>query len=240
MSKYNYNQNFFEKIDTEEKAYWLGFLYADGCITRFYRNEKLKSMSLELTLKADDVGHIFKFLNDLDSNVPIQDKKNKINDKVYYAKRVVINCTKMCRDLIEAGCTPEKSLTLTFPSSEIVEHNLINHFIRGYFDGDGMVHFSKSNVFHKNKNKSYLQNHYSASFIGTPEFLSVLKKELESNNIKCSKIYSGNCGKALEFRIYGFDNLKNFYSYIYNKSSVQLKRKKNVFEKAFKEFCPSK
>ena len=40
MGKYYYNKDFFEKIDTEEKAYWLGFLYADGCINRMYKNEK--------------------------------------------------------------------------------------------------------------------------------------------------------------------------------------------------------
>ena len=47
MSKYVYNKDYFEKINTSEKAYWLGFLYADGCITRFYKGEVLKSMSLE-------------------------------------------------------------------------------------------------------------------------------------------------------------------------------------------------
>ena len=43
MSKYVYNKDYFEKINTSEKAYWLGFLYADGCITRFYKGEVLKS-----------------------------------------------------------------------------------------------------------------------------------------------------------------------------------------------------
>ena len=62
MSKYTYNENYFKIIDSEEKAYWLGFLYADGCITRFYRNEKLKSMSLELTLQSNDIEHLKKFL----------------------------------------------------------------------------------------------------------------------------------------------------------------------------------
>ena len=54
MSKYVYNKDYFEKINTSEKAYWLGFLYADGCITRFYKGEVLKSMSLEITLKDAD------------------------------------------------------------------------------------------------------------------------------------------------------------------------------------------
>lgn len=51
MGKYTYNKDYFKEIDSFEKAYWLGFLYADGCITRFYKDEKLKSMSLEITLQ---------------------------------------------------------------------------------------------------------------------------------------------------------------------------------------------
>lgn len=66
MSKYVYNKDYFEKINTSEKAYWLGFLYADGCITRFYKGEVLKSMSLEITLKDADCEHLIKFKNALE------------------------------------------------------------------------------------------------------------------------------------------------------------------------------
>lgn len=172
MSKYTYNESYFEKIDSHEKAYWLGFLYADGCITRFYRNEKLKSMSLELTLKSDDEDHLYKFLKCLESNVPIQHKtiKNK-----YYASRLVINCTKMCRDLINLGCTPQKSLTLTFPNEKILSEKYISSFICGYFDGDGGVHYGESIVFNKNRNKEYLQYSYSCYFCGTQSFLNSIR-----------------------------------------------------------------
>ena len=63
MSKYEYNKDYFSKIDTSDKAYWLGFLYADGCINRFYRGEKLKSMTLELGLCYRDKEHLEKFKN---------------------------------------------------------------------------------------------------------------------------------------------------------------------------------
>ena len=32
--KYKRNENYFSYIDTPEKAYWLGFIYADGFITK--------------------------------------------------------------------------------------------------------------------------------------------------------------------------------------------------------------
>ena len=57
MSKYEYNKDYFGKIDTSDKAYWLGFLYADGSINRYYKNEKLRSMTLELNLSYKDKEH---------------------------------------------------------------------------------------------------------------------------------------------------------------------------------------
>ena len=60
MSKYYYNKDYFSVIDNSDKAYWLGFLYADGCINRYYRNEKLKAMNLELTLCDEDKKHLQK------------------------------------------------------------------------------------------------------------------------------------------------------------------------------------
>lgn len=90
MCKYTYNKDYFKEIDSFEKAYWLGFLYADGCITRFYKDEKLKSMSLEIMLQNDDKNHLIKFRDALDSNVPIKDK---LVAGKYKSSRIVINCT---------------------------------------------------------------------------------------------------------------------------------------------------
>lgn len=235
-SKYSYDKDFFETIDNQEKAYWLGFLYADGSITRFYRNEKLKSMSLELTLKESDEGHLFRFLSDLNSNVPIQTRKHSIQNKEYISKRVVINNTKMCRDLIKLGCTPQKSLTLEFPSSDIVSEDFLLSFIRGYFDGDGCVHYSEGMYYHKNKGKEYSQKSFVVSIVGTYEFLNSLKKILHNNNINSNEIKSGNTGKAYELRLTDRHNIKNFYDLIYKNTNTYLKRKKEIFEYAFEKF----
>ena len=177
MSKYYYNEDYFKKIDTAEKAYWLGFLYADGCITRFYRNEKLKSMSLELTLQDEDCDHLIKFKNALESNVPIQ---HKIINRKYKSDRIVINCTSMCRDLIKLGCTPVKSLTLEFPNNDILPEEYVRDFIRGYFDGDGGVSYTEGEYFHSARNKFYKQYHYRCYFCGNEQFLTEVKKILNS------------------------------------------------------------
>lgn len=231
MSKYNYNEKFFKNIDSEEKAYWLGFLYADGCITRFYRNDKLKSMSLELTLQDSDKNHVVEFLKSLESNVPIQ---NKSIGK-YKASRVVINCTSMCRDLIDLGCTPNKSLTLTFPNDKILPSEHINHFIRGYFDGDGCVHYSEHDCYNSQRGKSYNQTTFVCSIVGTNEFLNEIKNTLSINGITSGKMTQKEGQKSFEIRIYGRENLKRFYDYIYCGSNIYMDRKNEKFKYAFKQ-----
>lgn len=225
MNKYSYNENYFKKIDTPEKAYWLGFLYADGCIIRFYRNKKLKSMSLELTLQSSDKEHLEKFRRCLNSNVPIYEKKIK----KYFANKIVFNCTSMCRDLINNGCTPKKSYTLSFPNDGILKKDLISHFIRGYFDGDGGVYYNESNTYDKYRKKYYLQYHYSCYFCGNNIFLNSIKMILEEEGIRISKIYKDKRSNNYQLFIYGKENIKLFKEYIYKNQTINLSRKFNKF-----------
>ena len=216
MSKYYYNKDFFQKIDNEEKAYWLGFLYADGCINRFYRNEKLKAMNLEIGLCKEDESHLEKFLKSIESNVEIKYKKIKLNGKSYDASRITICCTKTCRDLIEKGCTPQKSLTLKFPSNDIVPENLMRHFIRGYFDGDGCVSVSSNNIIQIN-------------FIGTKEMLDGISNYLRNNKIIYKNPSMYKKGNAFEMFIYGADVIEQFFHFLYDDAIVYLDRKYNKF-----------
>lgn len=226
MSKYTYNEDYFKKIDTAEKAYWLGFLYADGCITRFYRNEKLKSMSLELTLKDEDYEHLIKFNKALESNVPIQ---HRVISGKYKADRIAINSTKMCRDLIKLGCTPTKSLTLEFPSYNIVPIEFTKDFIRGYFDGDGGVSYTEGEYFNSTRNKLYNQYHYRCYLCGNEKFLAELKNVLNSHNIKTSDLKKDSRSQAVNLYIYGNDNIENFKKYLYTDNCVNLSRKFDKF-----------
>ena len=226
MSKYTYNEDYFKNIDTAEKAYWLGFLYADGCITRFYRGEKLKSMSLELTLKDEDCEHLVKFKSALESNVPIQ---HRVVAKKYKADRMVINSTKMCRDLIKLGCTPTKSLTLEFPNKDIVPLEFESDFIRGYFDGDGGISYTEGEYFNNARNKYYKQYHYRCYFCGNEQFLMKLKTVLNSNNIKTSDLKKDGRSQAVNLYIYGNDNIEKLKKYLYTDDCVNLSRKFDKF-----------
>lgn len=133
--KRSVNHNFFETIDTEAKAYLLGLLFADGC-------NYIKARRIQLSLQERDKELVFLMRSLLESNHKICYYKVKNNDGCLNRQnqyRLGITSQKLCEDLSKLGCTPNKSFTLEFPTKKQVPDHLLNHFIRGYFDGDGSI-----------------------------------------------------------------------------------------------------
>lgn len=127
--KYDVNETYFEKIDTDEKAYWLGFLYADG------HNSEYPNWRITLKLQNRDMEHVKKFNSVL---YPTNDKKITIR-KSDGSVESIIHSKKICEDLSKLNVVNKKSLTIKFPDSTMVPDNLLVYFIQGLFDGDGSV-----------------------------------------------------------------------------------------------------
>ena len=127
MRKYKLNENFFDILN-EKSAYWLGFFYADG----YVRMKDGKSGELKLKLKDTDKCHIEKFLKHIECDKPIKcgvDNKSKFCSVTVYSNLLV-------NKLFELGCFNNKTQKIRLPN---LESNLMNHFVRGYFDGDGSI-----------------------------------------------------------------------------------------------------
>ena len=121
--KYNFNENYFENIDTEDKAYFLGLLMADGYISTSER-------FVAVALKESDVEILNKFKESIKSEAPLGNKKN-------CTQKILTLCSKkLVNDLKNLGMTRNKTFTLKFPN---IQKEYIRHFIRGYFDGDGYI-----------------------------------------------------------------------------------------------------
>ena len=110
--KYYYNENYFSRIDSEKKAYFLGFLFADGCVRQRYRPDRNKPLySLILKLHKKDIDILRKLLIALgNSNIPI------VKEKGTNCYKITVNSKTLCEDLISHGCVPRKSLILKFPT----------------------------------------------------------------------------------------------------------------------------
>lgn len=192
------NINIFEKIDTEEKAYWLGFLCADG-------NVSSKEDKIELSLAEIDFHHLEKFRDFLG-----------ITNKICYrertkAYRISFRSQKCKQDLINLGCVPKKSLILQFPTEQQVPQSLIRHFVRGYFDGDGCF---------SNTDKTF-----SIGIISTESFLKDLLKVANGVINTNNQIFSASDGGAKKYVFSRSIDVYNFLNWIYKDSSVYLDRK---------------
>lgn len=144
--KYDFNRNTFKRIDTEEKAYWLGFLLADGCIIensnkgKNSNNKIYKNITLRLGDK--DKEHVFKFArflgyNESDLSSVIKPCYGGAYDRHNLCWVIDVCDTEMCNDLEKYNIFPRKSLRETPYHFE--EENLILSYIRGIIDGDGWI-----------------------------------------------------------------------------------------------------
>lgn len=203
------NETVFDKIDTEEKAYWLGFMFADGFILS-------TDNTIGLDLAEKDFSHLEKYKRFLEFTGELKiSNTNFPNSK---RVRLEFGSKYMKQILIQYGCTPKKSLTLKFPDINIFSNKeLVKHFIRGYVDGDGCLTF---------QNKEHTIP--ALDILGTEEFLTELSKHIP---IKCtvSKCYNKRLFHINFTRRRAYELTK----YIYKDSTVYLDRKKNKYE----EYC---
>lgn len=213
MKKYTVNIDYFKSINTIDKAYFLGLLYADGYIGNS------KSRGKEMQLGLIDLNILKIFNTYLESNHLIHPIKIKyIGCSQGY--RLSIIRDELYDDLIKLGCFPKKSLILKFPTLEQVSNEFISHFIRGYFDGDGCISI-----------KTY--GKASVQIAGTKEFLKSIKLILNNLAITCNIRPDKNIN-ILYFA--GTNNIKKFYNFIYqNKNNIFLERKYNKFKELFIE-----
>ena len=192
----------FEKIDNEEKAYWLGFLYADGCVGS---NEN----KIELGLAEKDLKHIEKFKDFMGVNNKIS---YRAGTKSY---RFSFRSEKCKMDLIDKGCVPKKSLKLTFPDNAQVPEYLIKHFIRGYFDGDGW--FTNTSAC------------FQVGIIGTENFIAGFLNAVDCIN-KTNKIFNVHRENGAKRYVFGaYHDVLNFLNWIYKDSKVYLDRKYELY-----------
>lgn len=211
-SRFHFNQDYFETIDTEHKAYWLGFLYADG-----YVNSKSNTVSLRL--KENDDYILKQFAEDLESNIPVRyyshTHKLPNSEKEHtfkYASLTICNA-KIKEDLIGNGCFENKTFILSFPFW--IPQHLYVHFIRGYIDGDGCI------TYH-GKQKCGVQR-FKVSICGTKEILEGIQKVFGLTT-KLGKRWKDDKNNY-DLTISGNHQVYTFLNALYDNSTIHLKRK---------------
>lgn len=135
LRKYALDDTFFDVIDTEAKAYWLGFITADGCVQAgAVGTAGWQRHQVSVKLKASDAGHLEKLKADLAAENPIYFDPQAT--KGHPAAGISFSSQRLVGSLIRLGVTPRKSLTLMPWSGP---PDLMRHYWRGVFDGDGTL-----------------------------------------------------------------------------------------------------
>jgi len=210
--KYIVNEEYFDIIDTEDKAYWLGFLMGDGCI-------KSNNNQIQLALSNKDEDHVIKFKNCLNSNYPIIYEETKFNSKSSIFR---IYSKKMYNRLNELNFTTHKSMNEKF-----IHSNFDYAFIRGIFDADGWI----------TKSKNHLKEFGICSSLNLCNEIKdyLISKGINKDKISISKNNTKKDNQLYRIRIFNSKDLKTVYDLLYqNKNCINLERKKIKFEDILK------
>lgn len=217
-SAYFYNKDFFKNIQTEQQAYWLGFIFADGWITDY---------ELGIELNKNDDNHLRKFNKDIAGNLPVKYRTRKptiIKGKkvgVRYICALKIFSKEIVCDLIGHGCIRNKSMLIEEPKN--ISDEFLKDFIRGYFDGNGYIGTDKVDL--KYETKDYLRASINSGSIKFINWLSNYLKYVSINNYIIEDKDNNNFSVCI-----CSDSLIKFLDYMYSGSTIYLDRKYNKYK----------
>lgn len=239
-NKNDVNHSYF-KYDTPEVFYWAGFMAADGCV----QNPHDKRFSVSLSLSSTDHGHVQKFKETIGFGGPIsvsmvkgkwKDPNNHSLGKYKDSQKSEISflSKEMFDDLARFNIVPKKSLIYTFPEF-VINHKYKNHFMRGYFDGDGSFFFVKSKNHKTGKEKPTIQKYFSLR--GTVDFLTVYRNILETECVLPVRTNPIRFNKTGILDYGGNGVLAKIEQFLFQNATVYLDRKwiKNITEKSLVE-----
>lgn len=208
--RYDLDEHFFDSIDTEEKAYWLGFVVADGYIT--------PAGSIKLGLQERDRSHIEKFRAALKSDMSIRSYNYgdpyaimEVRSKTMFAalQRLGVACLKPKR------AVPD------------VREDLLRHYWRGAFDADGtLTNYPKCSRY---KDTIYVYDSWGAQFTGNLSAVMAFERFVGENT--GLRAHVGSYKDGSNRATYGNKGASIVASLLYNGCNYFLDRKKVLAER---------
>jgi len=207
--RYSCDESFFSIINSEEKAYWLGFIITDGCVYRPNRSMSFQS-HLKIEISKRDIQHLYKFREIIRSNYPIRNVRNNV--------LIDIASNKLVSDLNKYNIIPVKSLITKPP---ILEYDRETPFWRGCIDGDGSISYNHYNH-NKNSIRPVIQFYGTYDMVkGFQDFIHSRLPDVHIGSIVDRSYYGTNCCSVAFYGKMSIPVLKLLYS----NSKISLERK---------------
>ena len=214
----NMKEHFFQEINEEAKAYFLGLLISDGNV---FKDNTGRQASISITLDLKDEYMLEKFKEVLQANTSVGHDGRGCG-------QIAVRSNIMAEDLAKYGVVPRKSYNTYLP---LISKEMMPHLIRGIFDGDGSI-MAKPNPSNDGHNRFL----HSISFCGTHRLMEDISNYiLENLGIKTA-VYDYKDRNLSELKIQNIDNIAKFGYWIYRNSTIFLNRKKDIFNDFLKHY----
>lgn len=205
--KYDVDEEYFSEVKSERPAYWAGFLLADGNVDKRRR-------TIQVKLKRGDIDHIRRFKRDIGAENPIYHDEKDSGKRL---PSIRSNSTKLVDQLERFGVVPRKSYGHPLPD---VPSDLLRHFVRGYFDGDGHVGASNGHV-------TAQRPQYTLSVTGQPNFIRWVQERVEEHaDATPNKIQEHKVAATASYS--GNQQVGRICAWMYDGCSAALPRKESV------------
>lgn len=193
---YNLKDDYFEIIDSEAKAYYLGFIFSDGSVSE---------RTLQIEIHEKDIDILDKLKKELNSNATISRRNNRQTVTLSIVSR------KMVEDLNRYGIVKNKTyVTKGLPN---IPRQYVKDFLRGLLDGDGWLSLDKNGRWHMG-----FVSHYKETCEDFKRYCNLLIKNKITSNIN-------PFGNSYIFQSAHQEIVKELLSILYKDSNFYLTRK---------------
>lgn len=214
-------ERYFDKLDNQIKVYWFGFIIADG---HFHQQ------GLRISLNQIDKDYIKQLAEIFD--VKTRDFERK-RPNGYISKMVQLdfNSKYMSKSVNELyGCGGNKARSSSLHEIfDKIPKKYINHFVRGYFDGDGSAGVYLTKRGDLRRNFGFTGN---IKFIN--ELIKILSKYTGSSKRKSFPIKNSNYSSAITYS--SKDDIQKIVEWIYSDHKICLIRKRDKVEKILSSY----
>lgn len=207
------NEHFFENINEEAKAYFLGLLISDGNV--FVDTTFNRQASISITLDTKDEYLLETFKQVLNTNTSIgHDGRG--------CSQIAVRSDIMAKDLANYGVVPRKSFDTFLPN---IPDNMMPHLLRGIMDGDGSIKANQTNI-----RGRYA---HAISFCGSHRLMQNIADWCANNSIITTVVYDYKDRSLSEIKIQSVESMYKFGELIYKDATIYMKRKHDLYQ-AFK------